>query len=64
MNFRFHFDRTLQASAYLLHLRKGRMSQLRLLKLLYIADREWLAESGYPITGDHARALKNGPVLT
>jgi uncharacterized phage-associated protein len=40
------------------------MSSLRLLKLLYIADREWLAETGEPITGDRACAMKYGPVLS
>ncbi len=41
-----------------------RMSYLRLLKLLYIADREWLAETGESITGDRACAMKQGPVLS
>jgi uncharacterized phage-associated protein len=64
MHLRFNFKRTLQASAYLLRLDGKRMSYLRLLKLLYIADREWLAETGESITGDRAFAMKNGPVLT
>jgi uncharacterized phage-associated protein len=39
------------------------MSRLRLLKLLYVADRESLAERGRPITGgDHPVAMDNGPV--
>ena len=64
MNFRFHFERALQASAYLLRLDGKRMGYLRLLKLLYIADREWLAETGESITGDRAYAMKYGPVLS
>lgn len=64
MHLRFNFDRTLQVSAYLLRLDGKRMSYLRLLKLLYIADREWLAEMGESITGDRALAMKFGPVLT
>jgi uncharacterized phage-associated protein len=64
MNLRFHFERALQASAYLLRLDGKRMAYLRLLKLLYIADREWLAETGESITGDRASAMKNGPVLS
>lgn len=63
MNLRFNFERTLQASACLLRLDGKRMSHLRLLKMLYIADREWLAESGESITGDRALAMKFGPVL-
>jgi uncharacterized phage-associated protein len=64
MNLRFHFERALQASAYLLRLDGKRMAYLRLLKLLYIADREWLAETGESITGDRACAMKYGPVLS
>ena len=64
MTFHFHFEQTLQASACLLRLDGKRMGSLRLLKLLYIADREWLAETGEPITGDRPYALKYGPVLS
>jgi uncharacterized phage-associated protein len=64
MHFRFKFERTLQASAYLLRLDRKKMSYLRPLKLLYIADREWLAENGESITGDRADARKQGPVLS
>ena len=49
MTFRFHFDRALQASACLLRFDGKRMGYLRLLKLLYIADREGLAETGETI---------------
>jgi uncharacterized phage-associated protein len=64
MHLRFNLKRTLQASAYLLRLDRKKMSYLRLLKLLYIADREWLAENGESITGDRAIAMKQGPVLS
>jgi len=64
MHFRFQFDRTLQAAACLLRLDGKRMGYLRLLKLLYIADREWLAETGESITGDRACAMQYGPVLS
>jgi uncharacterized phage-associated protein len=65
MNFRFHFTRALQAVGVLLEYEKSRrMSSLRLLKLLYVADRESLAETGRPITGDRAIAMKRGPVLS
>jgi uncharacterized phage-associated protein len=63
MTFRFNFDKTLQAAAVLLELDGQRMERIRLLKLLYIADRELLAESGRILTGDKALALKHGPVL-
>ena len=64
MQFRFKFEQTLQASACLLRLDRKKMSYLRLLKLLYIADREWLGETGESITGDRACAMKQGPVLS
>ena len=64
MHLRFQFERTLQASAYLLRLDGKRMPYLRLLKLLYIADRESLAETGESITGDRAFAMEYGPVLS
>lgn len=64
MQLRFNFDRSLQASAHLLRLDGKRMSYLRLLKLLYIADREWLVEAGESLTGDRAFAMRFGPVLS
>lgn len=64
LHFRFNFDRALQASACLLRLDNKRMSYLRLMKLLYIAEREWVAETGEPITGDRAYAMKQGPVFS
>jgi len=40
------------------------MTRLRLLKLLYIADRESIAETFQPITGDDIVAMDHGPVLS
>ena len=39
------------------------MNYMRLLKLLYIADRESLEEAGCSITGSRAVAMERGPVL-
>jgi uncharacterized phage-associated protein len=64
MHFRFNFEKTLQATGVLLGLDGDRMEYMRLLKLLYIADREMLAETGAPITGDRALAMRHGPVLS
>ena len=64
MHFQFDFTKTVQASAVVLRSHGKRMSYLRLLKLLYIADRELLAKMGRTITGDRAMAMKNGPVLS
>lgn len=63
--FRFDLPKTIQAAAVVLRAHPLRaMSRLRLLKLLYIADRESLRETARPITGDRAVAMRNGPVLS
>ncbi len=62
MVFQFSTMKVIQAAAVLLREHAGRMSRLRLLKLLYIADRECLAETLRPITGDRAVAMDHGPV--
>src|SRR5438445_7076997 len=65
MGFRFNIDKTMQAIAALLHFHGTKeMSYLRMLKLLYIADRESLKETGRPITGDRIVAMEHGPVLS
>ncbi len=63
--FRFDFAKTLQAAGALLREHPLRaMGRVRLLKLLYIADRKSLKETGAPITGDRVVAMRNGPVLS
>lgn len=62
MFFRFSTNKTIQASAVLLKLDRGRMGYLRLLKLLYIADREHLLHSHRPIVGTRIVAMNNGPL--
>ncbi|MBC8868014.1 MAG: DUF4065 domain-containing protein [Planctomycetes bacterium] len=59
-----HFDphKTIQAAGVLLRRERNRMSYLRLLKLLYIADREALREHGMPILGSRAVAMDDGPL--
>ena len=65
LQFDFNFDRTLQAAAHLLKLTDGQeMRYIHLIKMLYIADRQFLAERGYPITGDKPVAMRLGPVLS
>jgi uncharacterized phage-associated protein len=65
MIFHFNLAKTIQASAILLKAEPTkRMSRLRLLKLLYISDRESLTQRARPITGDQPVAMNNGPVLT
>jgi uncharacterized phage-associated protein len=40
------------------------MSYMVLIKLLYLADRQMLLDSGRPITGDTLFSMKHGPVLS
>ncbi len=62
--FRFDVDRTCQAVACLLRPLPGhRMNYMRLLKLLYLAERKSLQESGGPLTGSPVVAMERGPVL-
>ncbi|GHT30392.1 hypothetical protein FACS1894214_0160 [Planctomycetales bacterium] len=65
--FIFQFERTLQAAALLLKYANEvghKITIIHLLKMLYIADREYLAENGYPLTGDKVAAMQYGPVLS
>lgn len=65
MWFFFNAKKGMQAAAALLRSEETRQtSYLRLLKLLYIADRESVRDTGRPITGDAVVAMDHGPVLT
>lgn len=60
----FHFDakKATQIAAVLLRFEDRKMEHLRLLKLLYIADRESLAETGRPMSLSRATAMDHGPL--
>jgi uncharacterized phage-associated protein len=66
MNFRFNLPRTVQAIAVLIREESdtGRVDYLRLLKLLYLADRRSIELYNRPITGDRIVAMDHGPVLS
>ena len=64
MKFFFDERKAAQAASILLDRHGGRMPYIKLIKLLYLADREALIESGLPITGDRFVAMKYGPVLS
>lgn len=61
---RFNERKATQAAAHLLRLRGGRMSYLKLIKLLYLADREALLRWGRPISTDRYVSMDRGPVLS
>ncbi len=64
MRFMFDEGKAAQAAALLIGLHGGRINYMALLKLLYLADRRALIETGYPITGDHMVSMPHGPVLS
>ena len=51
-------------AAYLLGRGKGRMNYLKLMKLLYLADRASMKRNGHPISGDRYVSMDHGPVLS
>jgi uncharacterized phage-associated protein len=64
MKVKFREDKATQAAALFLKLRGGSMSHLKLIKLLYIAEREALLRWRRPITFDSYVSLDHGPVLS
>lgn len=62
----YHFNerKAGQAAATLLREAGGKLPYMVLIKLLYLADRACLAESGCPITGDRYVSMAKGPVLS
>ena len=61
-----NFDerRAAEAAAYLLFRAGGRLPLIKLMKLMYLAERESLLRFGEPITGDRLVSMDHGPVLS
>ena len=57
-------EKVAQMAAYLLQRRDGRMSYLKLMKLLYLSDRESMDRFGEPISDDRMVSMPLGPVLS
>ena len=64
MRFVFDARKTAQAARCLIALDGGTMNYMVLIKLLYLADRRSLIETGMPISGDRMVAMPHGPVLS
>jgi uncharacterized phage-associated protein len=64
MRTRYREAKATQAAARLLRLRGGRMSHLKLIKLLYLVDREAYVRWGRPVTYDSYYSMPHGPVLS
>ena len=62
MHCRFDVLKAVQSAAVLLRRERKRMTRLRLLKLLIIADRRSIQEMGRPILGSRVVAMDNGPL--
>jgi uncharacterized phage-associated protein len=64
IRFKFNEIKTTEAVALLLKENGGRMNYMKLIKLLYLADREALSRWARPITGDVYVSMDRGPVLS
>ncbi len=64
MQLQYREDKATQAAARLLSLHGGTMNHMKLIKLLYFADRRMLLQCGRPISFDWYYSLPHGPVLS
>lgn len=64
MRFVFNQQKAAEAAAHLLEMAGGSMEYIRLIKLMYLADRQTLIDIGTPITGDNMVSMPHGPVLS
>lgn len=53
-----------QVAAYFIHREKGSIKILKLMKLMYLAERESLKRYGEPMMGDALVSMKHGPVMS
>lgn len=53
-----------QMAAYLIKKHGGRMSYLKLIKLLYLAERQAMAKWGESMSGDKFVSMPHGPVMS
>lgn len=60
----FNEEKTTQLALYILSKNKGIMPYLKLIKIMYLCDREMIDKHNRPITGDKYVAMKLGPVLS
>ena len=64
MAIRYREDKATQAAALLIKLEGGEMNHMKLIKILYLADRAALLQWGRPITFDWYVSMDHGPVLS
>ncbi len=61
---RYQEDKATQAAARLISLAGGHLNVLKLMKLLYLAERRAIVEFGRPITFDSYCSMPHGPVMS
>jgi len=61
IRFQFDLDKAIEAMSFIVGA-LGAIEKVKLLKLLYIADREHFLAYGHPITGDRLSAMRWGPL--
>lgn len=64
MRFFFDEEKAAHAAAFIVKAKGGECDLMVLIKLLYLADRKSLIETGMPITGDRMVNMPHGPVLS
>lgn len=64
MKLRFDEAKATQVAALVLKMRGGRMHYIKLLKILYLIDREALKRWGIPVTTDSYVSMDHGPVVS
>jgi len=62
MHQKFNSEKAIEAAAVIARREGKRITRLRLLKLLYIADRMLLKQRGRPLLGSKVVAMDNGPL--
>lgn len=60
----FNEQKTAQMAVYFLKQQGGKMNKLKLMKLLYLAERESLLRHGMSMTGDYVVSMDHGMVLS
>ena len=64
ITFKYNRDKTFQVALWFLSRHGGVLHRLKLVKLLFLADRTHLAKYGRPISGGSYVAMKLGPVCS
>src|SRR6266487_2727273 len=60
----FNEKKAAQVAAFFLHRARGELEILKLMKLMYLAERASYKKFGEPLIGDKLVSMDNGPVLS